>query len=184
MPISKTILSALILSLSAAAFAEEFTLSSNSMTPMGILPATHVLNGFGCSGQNQSPALAWKNIPAGTKSIALTMYDPDAPTGSGWWHWVVINIPATTQALVQGSGNPQTKLLPTGSRQVRTDFGEPGYGGACPPVGDKPHRYIFTVYALKAEHLDLPDNATAALAGFMINANTIGKASLTVHYGR
>lgn len=112
------------------------------------------------------------------------MYDPDAPTGSGWWHWVVVNIPGTTQALAQGAGKPQTKLLPTGARQVRTDFGEPGYGGACPPAGDKPHRYIFTVHALKAESLDLPDNATAALAGFMINANTIGKASLTVHYGR
>lgn len=184
MPISKTILPALILSLSAAAFAEEFTLSSNSLPPQGTLPAAHVLNGFGCTGQNLSPALAWKNIPAGTRSIAVTMYDPDAPTGSGWWHWVVVNIPGTTQALAQGAGKPQTKLLPTGARQVRTDFGEPGYGGACPPAGDKPHRYIFTVHALKAESLDLPDNATAALAGFMINANTIGKASLTVHYGR
>lgn len=184
MSASKSLISALILALSAAALAGEFSLSSTSLTPGGVLPAAHVFNGFGCSGQNLSPAISWKDLPAGTKSVALTLYDPDAPTGSGWWHWVVVNIPVTTQSLVQDAGNPQANRLPVGARQIRTDFGEPGYGGACPPAGDKPHRYIFSVYALKTERLDLPDNATAALAGFMIHANTIGKASLTVRYGR
>ena len=184
MSISKSLVSAFILSLSAAAFAGEFKLSSSSLTPEGMLPNAHVLHGFGCSGQNLSPALAWHDLPEGTRSLALTMYDPDAPTGSGWWHWVLVNIPVTAQGLVQGAGDPQAKLLPAGVRQVRTDFGEPGYGGACPPAGDRPHRYIFTVHALKTDRLDLPDNATAALAGFMINANAIGKTSLIVRYGR
>ena len=111
------------------------------------------------------------------------MYDPDAPTGSGWWHWVVYNIPATATGLPVGAGNAGSKL-PAGAVQSHTDFGTPGYGGPCPPAGDKAHRYIFTVYALKAERIDAPDEASAAMVGFMIHANTLAKSSLTAHYGR
>ena len=144
----------------------------------------HVFNGFGCEGENVSPAVVWQGAPKGTKSYALTVYDPDAPTGSGWWHWVVIDIPAESHGLPQGAGNATTKTLPVGARQMRTDFGTSGWGGPCPPKGDKPHRYIFTVHALKVDKLEVPEDATAALVGYMINANRIDKASITGYYGR
>ncbi len=112
------------------------------------------------------------------------MYDPDAPTGSGWWHWSVIDIPATVTELKPNAGAVGGAMLPPGAKQVRTDFGSAAWGGACPPEGDKPHRYVFTVYALKSDKLDIPADSTAAMAGFMINANQIGKATFTARYGR
>src|SRR6476620_10493079 len=108
----------------------------------------------GGSGGNVSPALSWSHAPPGTQSFALLMHDPDAPTGSGWWHWVVYNLPASTTSLAAGAGDPTKKLLPPGVVQGRTDFGAPGYGGPCPPQGDKPHRYIFTVFALKTDKVE------------------------------
>jgi Raf kinase inhibitor-like YbhB/YbcL family protein len=169
----------------APAFAADtFTLRSPQIAPGATIAQQQVFNGFGCSGENRSPALSWSGAPAGTKSFALTVYDPDAPTGSGWWHWVVVNIPATVNELPAAAGEQSSKSLPNGAMHVRTDFGTKGYGGPCPPAGDKPHRYIFTLYALKTEKLDLPPDATAALAGFMINANQIGKATLTGKFGR
>lgn len=164
--------------------AASFTLSSPTIKPGGMLTEAQVFQGFGCTGKNVSPALRWSGAPAGTKSFALTVYDPDAPTGSGWWHWVVINLPAATTELPEGAGAAGGPGLPAGAMQGRTDFGAPGFGGACPPKGDKPHRYIFTVHALKIEKLDVPPDATAALIGFMINANRLGKASFTAKYGR
>jgi hypothetical protein len=166
----------------AAAFA--FTLESAEVKPNATIAQAQVFKGFGCDGGNVSPALAWKNPPAGTKSFAVTVYDPDAPTGSGWWHWVVFNLPASTTSLPAGAGDPRSGKMPAGAVQSRTDFGKPGYGGPCPPQGDKPHRYIFTVYALKADKLDVDENASAALVGFMIHANQIGKATFTGKYGR
>jgi Raf kinase inhibitor-like YbhB/YbcL family protein len=161
-----------------------FKLESPSIKPGAMLTDAQVFNGFGCSGKNVSPALKWSGAPKGTKSYAVTVYDPDAPTGSGWWHWVVYNIPASATELPEGAGTADGKGLPQGSAQGRTDFGASGFGGACPPQGDKPHRYIFTVHALKAEKLEVPPDATAALVGFMINANRLGKASFTAKYGR
>lgn len=161
-----------------------FTLSSPTIKPGGSLSDAQVFNGFGCSGKNISPALSWSGAPAGTKSFALTVYDPDAPTGSGWWHWVVFNIPAAAMQLPEGAGTADGKGLPAGSVQGRTDFGAVGFGGACPPAGDKPHRYVFTVYALKTDKLDVPADGTAALVGFMIHANKIGEAKFTARYGR
>ncbi|HJV59737.1 MAG TPA: YbhB/YbcL family Raf kinase inhibitor-like protein [Albitalea sp.] len=161
-----------------------FTLSSPTIKPGAKLTDAQVFNGFGCTGKNVSPALKWSGAPQGTKSFALTVYDPDAPTGSGWWHWVVVNIPAGTTELPEGAGTADGKGLPAGSQQVRTDFGAPGFGGACPPKGDKPHRYIFTVYALKTDKLDLPADATAAMAGFNISGNKLASASFTAKYGR
>ena len=147
------------------------------------MPKSFEFNGFGCSGDNQSPALRWSGAPADARSFAVTCYDPDAPTGSGWWHWSVVNIPATVTELPRNAGAEGGANLPKGASHVRIDYGVAAWGGPCPPPGDKPHRYIFTVHALGTDKLELPPDATAALAGFMINANTLGKASFTALYG-
>ena len=168
----------------ALAAAAELRLASPELTPGGRFETRHVYNGFGCSGGNVSPALSWSGAPAGTKSFALTVYDPDAPTGSGWWHWVMFDIPPTTTALPAGAGDPAGAKVPKGAVQTATDFGKPGFGGPCPPQGDKPHRYVFTVYALKVDKLGADPAATAAMVGFMLNANAIDKTSFTVYYGR
>lgn len=167
-----------------AAKASAFKLTSPELKPGQMLPASYEFAGFGCAGENLSPALQWQGAPAGTQSFAVTMYDPDAPTGSGWWHWMVYNLPADTSSLPRGAGSVDAPILPAGAVQQRIDFGIHGYGGVCPPAGSPPHRYIFTVHALKTAKLDVPADATAALAGFMINANTLAKASFTVRYGR
>ncbi len=171
-------------STATVAFAGNFTLTSPSIPSGATLTEEQVFDGFGCTGKNQSPALQWTPGPKGTKSYAVTVYDPDAPTGSGWWHWVVYNIPATATELAYGAGDATGKLLPSGALQGRTDYGTHSFGGACPPKGDKPHRYIFTVYALNIETIDVPAEASAALIGFMIHANTLDKASFTATYGR
>ncbi|MGC3981381.1 MAG: YbhB/YbcL family Raf kinase inhibitor-like protein [Steroidobacteraceae bacterium] len=170
--------------LALPAFAADFKLSSTDIKANGTLSNAQVFNSFGCSGANISPQLSWSGAPAGTQSYAVTVYDPDAPTGSGWWHWVAINIPASATSIAQGAGTTEGKALPAGTQQVRTDFGAPGFGGACPPAGDKAHRYIFTVYALKVPKLDVPTDATAAYAGYNIQGNMLGKASFTAYYGR
>ena len=164
--------------------ADDFTLTSPTIKPGASLSEEQVFNGFGCSGKNQSPPLQWTAGPEGTKSYAITVYDPDAPTGSGWWHWIVYNIPANVRELPAGAGDATGKLLPEGVKQGRTDYGIHAFGGACPPKGDKPHRYIFTIYALKIKNIDVPYDSSAALIGFMINANSLGKASFTATYGR
>ena len=164
-----------------------FTVTSNNFKDGDYLPNTHILSadfGFGCDGSNQSPHLAWSGAPAGTKSFAVTCLDPDAPTGSGWWHWIMFNIPANVTALPTGAGDPAKGKVPAGAVQSRTDFGKPGYGGPCPPAGDRAHRYIFTIHALRVEKLDADENASAAMIGFMVNANQIAKASLQANYGR
>ena len=167
------------------ATAAAFDLSSADVKRNASFSNKHVFKGFGCEGENVSPALAWKGAPKGAKSFALMVHDPDAPTGgAGWWHWVVYNLPADANALDQGAGTADGAKLPKGATQPKTDFGAPGWGGPCPPVGHKAHRYVFTLHALKVDKLDLPPGATASLAGFMINANSIGKATLTGKYGR
>lgn len=165
-----------------SAYAQVFTLKS--MDIGGQLTEDQVFSGFGCTGKNISPSLSWINAPKNTKSFAFTLYDPDAPTGSGWWHWVVFNIPSDVKELKPDAGNLKKGLAPKGSIQSRTDFGAPGFGGACPPQGDKPHRYIFTVYALDVAKLDLDANAPAAMVGYFLNAHVIAKASLIAYYGR
>jgi len=174
-----------------------FTLSSPDLAS-GSFDNKFILNGFGCSGGNVSPALEWKNLPAGTKSLTLQVYDPDAPTGSGFWHWAVYNLPPTATGLAQGAGNAAAKL-PAPAYGGATDFFDTGatgangnYGGPCPPTGDKPHRYIFTLYALAVEDVQkaggIPKTGSAALYGFVLNkglgANLLGKASFTATYGR
>ena len=180
----RNLLAALILLAGAQAQAAGFTLTSPTIKPGSMLTEAQVFKGFGCEGKNTSPALKWSGAPSGTKSYAVTVYDPDAPTGSGWWHWVVYNIPASATELPEGAGGADGKGLPAGAVQGRTDFGSAGFGGACPPPGDKPHRYIFTVHALKTDKIEVPADATAALVGFMLNANRLGKASFEARYGR
>lgn len=182
---NKPLFATLLLSASFAAHAEQFSLSSPEIKPGATIKNEQVFNGFGCTGGNISPTLEWKNAPKGAKSFALLVHDPDAPTGgSGWWHWVVINIPADSSKLDSGAGTADGSKLPKGASQINTDFGSSGWGGPCPPVGHKVHHYNFTLHALKVEKLELPANATAALAGYMINANSIGKTTLTGMYGR
>lgn len=161
-----------------------FTLSSPDIKAKGTIPTSFEFNGFGCAGENKSPALKWSGPPKDTKSFAVTVYDPDAPSGSGWWHWMVINIPVEVRELASNAGAVGGANLPTGASHARIDFGVAGWGGVCPPPGDKPHRYIFTVHALKTDKLDVPPDATAALTGYMINGNSLGKASFTAKYAR
>lgn len=159
-----------------------FTLSSPTIQNGDTLPMAQVYDQGGYGGQNISPALRWENAPDGTKSFAVSVYDPDAPTGSGFWHWYLINIPADVTELAENAGNPNQPSVPATARQMKNDIAENGFVGAFPPKGDKPHRYIFTVYALAVECLDLPDNATTAFAGFNVKGNAIAEASLTATY--
>ena len=130
---------------------------------------------------NRNPQLAWTGAPEGTQSFVVTAYDPDAPTGSGWWHWTVFDIPAAVTELPAGA--TVGAGLPAGAVEGRTDFGAPGYGGACPPPG-APHHYVFTVFALGVADLPLDDGASGAMVGFMARANALASATLTATYGR
>jgi Raf kinase inhibitor-like YbhB/YbcL family protein len=174
-----------------------FTLSSPDLAS-GTFANKFILNGFGCTGQNISPELQWSNIPAGTQSLALQVFDPDAPSGSGFWHWAVYDIPPTTTGLAQGAGNSQA-TLPVGAFGGTTDLFDTGliggnghYGGPCPPVGDTPHRYIFTLYAVGATQLEVaagvPKTGAAGLYGFALNkgigTTLLGKATFTAFFGR
>lgn len=174
----------LVLALGMVTGAQAFEVQSPSLKPDLLLTQAHVFSGFGCEGGNQSPALTWTQPPEGTQSLAVTVHDPDAPTGSGWWHWVVYNLPAQTTQLPANAGRVDGKGLPAGTVQGRTDYGTTGFGGACPPAGDAPHRYRFTVHALKVPWLDLPADASPALVGYMLHMNRIGSTTLEARYGR
>ena len=171
-----------ILIVFACTQAQTFTLKSTDIG--GQATDENLFNGFGCSGDNTSPSLSWENLPEGTKSFAVTMYDPDAPTGSGWWHWVMFDIPAEVTSLKKNAGSIEAKLAPNGAIQGVTDFGTYGYGGPCPPEGHGPHQYIVTVYALKTDKLGVDKNASPAMVGFNLSANTIEKASIVFYYQR
>ena len=174
-----------------------FTLSSPDLSG-GTFANKFILNGFGCSGQNVSPQLVWSGIPAGTRSLQLQVHDPDAPTGAGFWHWAVYDIPPATSGLAQGAGN-SLAALPAGAYGGNTDFMDTGatgangnYGGPCPPAGDAPHHYNFTLYALSVDHVadagGIPKTGTASLFSFVINKGVgpalLGKATFTATYGR
>ena len=164
--------------------ATPFSMTSRDISGDRRLAPQQVFEGFGCHGGNQSPQLAWKSPPTGAKSFAITVYDPDAHTGSGWWHWTVANIPVKTMTLPADAGNPNGEKLPAGAVQGRNDFGYSGFGGACPPAGDKPHRYQMTVWALDVDTLPIDNNASGALVGFMLNSHVLAKAQLTATYSR
>ena len=169
--------------LSSSGFSQKtFSLTSNDLG--GQATKTEEFSGFGCSGKNQSPQLSWTNAPAGTKSFAVTMYDPDAPTGSGWWHWVVFDINANTNELVTNAGNLTANLAPKGAIQSLTNFGAAGFGGPCPPQGHGIHQYIITVHALKTDKLGLDATANPAVVGYYLWQNTLAKASIVTYYQR
>jgi Raf kinase inhibitor-like YbhB/YbcL family protein len=162
--------------------AQTFTLKSNELG--GQATDKQVFNGFGCTGQNLSPQLFWENVPSGTKSFAVTIYDEDAPTGSGWWHWLIFDIPGNVTELKSGAGNLKLQSAPRNSIQSITDFKTQGYGGPCPPLGHGLHKYTVTVYALKTEKLGLDASANPALVGFMLGQNIIEKSSVIFYYKR
>jgi Raf kinase inhibitor-like YbhB/YbcL family protein len=165
----------------------EFTVRSDSFKDGDYLTKDHILSadyGFGCEGGNKSPHLAWSGAPTGTKSFAVTCFDPDAPTGSGFWHWLVVNVPPEVNELALDAGNPKVRKLPKEALQTRTDFGAPGYGGPCPPPGDHPHRYLFTVFAVGADSLPVTADTSAATIGFELNFNTLAKAAIMGLYKR
>lgn len=154
-----------------------FTLTSNDLVDGGTLSDAQVY-----AKGNTSPHLKWSGAPEDTKSFAVTCYDPDAPTGSGFWHWTVANIPADISELASGAGAVGGANLPTGAIQGRTDFGDAGFGGAAPPAGHGPHRYIFTVFAVDVEKLDVTADNSGAVYGFNLHFHTLAKASITGIY--
>src|SRR6204780_296385 len=166
------------------AFAADFQLSSRDIGPDKPLAADFVFSGFGCTGGNQSPALSWNGAPAGTKSYAVALFDPDAMQGRGFWHWLMVNIPASTTSLKRDAGKNDGSKMPSGAAQIKNGFKATGYSGSCPPPGDEPHAYVMTVYALKVNSLDVHADATFGLVLAAIEANSLGKASLTYHFGR
>jgi Raf kinase inhibitor-like YbhB/YbcL family protein len=171
----------LVGALLGAGAAQAMTVTSPDIKAGGRIANEQVFNGWDCTGGNVSPALSWTGAPKDTKSFAVSMYDPDAPTGSGFWHWWVANIPASVTSLPKGAGGGTG--LPEGAVQPKNDFSLIGYGGPCPPKG-KPHHYIITVYALKVDKLDIDDKASGAVFGFYANANALAKATLTGLWGR
>ncbi|MDP2571760.1 YbhB/YbcL family Raf kinase inhibitor-like protein [Vibrio penaeicida] len=171
----------LALLLAAASFnSAAFTLSSSDIQEGSRMDKAFEFKGFGCEGDNLSPALSWQDAPRGTKSFAITAYDPDAPTGSGWWHWVATDIPAEVTSIKRGAST-QVKFA---GKERKNDYGSIGFGGACPPEGHGMHRYQFTVWALPTENLAAPDNASNAIVGYMLNSSSLGKATLTATYVR
>jgi Raf kinase inhibitor-like YbhB/YbcL family protein len=166
--------------LSTVVNGQTFTLKSHELGGQGTLK--QALDGHGCEGENTSPELYWENVPAGTKSFAVVMYDENAPTGSGWWHWLIFDIDKSITELKSNSGNTKKNIAPVNSIQSKTDFGFPGYGGPCPPPAHGFHRYVITVYALKKEKLGLDANANPALVGFYLEQNVIEKASMIFYY--
>jgi Raf kinase inhibitor-like YbhB/YbcL family protein len=174
----------LIAVISTSAAAAPFRVTSSDMREGDSLATSQQFNGFGCRGGNVSPQLTWEHAPTGTRSFAVTAYDPDAPSGSGWWHWTVVNIPPTVSSLATGAGDKNNAKLPAGAVQGRNDFGYAGFGGACPPPGDKPHRYHFTVWALNTATLPIDAQASGALVGFMLRSHAIASAQLTAMSGR
>lgn len=178
--------------------AQAFEMSSPDLKAQGMkFSVDQGLNGFGCHGRNISPAILWKDVPDGTQSLALMMHDGNAPTGSGFWHWVVTNIPASSTGLPAGAGTGQG-VLPSGAVVGSTDFlntgatGAGGYGGPCPPQGHGLHTYTFTLFALKVPDIfkaaGIPTTGTAALTGFVLNhglgSHVLGKTSFTATYER
>jgi Raf kinase inhibitor-like YbhB/YbcL family protein len=181
---SLTLVTLLSLSFSSITLADTFTLSSKDIAEGKFMTKAQEFNGFGCNGGDLSPQLSWSGVPEGTKSFAITAYDPDAPTGSGWWHWQIVNIPNTVSEIAAGAGSAKEGLAPEGSVQIANDFGYRGFGGACPPKGHGIHHYRFTVHALSVEKLELPEEASGALTGYMINANTIATSTIESLYKR
>jgi Raf kinase inhibitor-like YbhB/YbcL family protein len=162
-----------------------FVLSSPDARLAVRVPEEYTANLFGCTGGNLSPALQWSGAPAGTKSFVVTLFDPDVPeTGSGWWHWVVYDLPANTTNLPKGAGAERSSVLPAGAQQGRTDLGNDAYHGPCPDKGQPPHHYRFTIFALSVEKLDVPPESSGAMVTSTAKESVLGKAVFVARYGR
>ncbi len=166
-----------------SAAADPFALTSPVLAPGSRLSLDQVFNAGDCPGRNHSPALSWTGAPPVTQSFAVTLLEPDAP-GGGFWHWVAIDIPANVKGIRKGAGDTRGDAAPKGTLQLGNDWGFPGYGGPCPPPGDKPHHYVFAVHALDVAKLGLAPTTSPALAGKAIEAHTIARAELTGLFGR
>jgi Raf kinase inhibitor-like YbhB/YbcL family protein len=171
-------------SLALSALAADFKLMSTDIGPDKPLAQDFVFSGFGCTGGNQSPSLSWSGAPAGTKSFAVALFDPDAMQGRGFWHWLMVNIPASTTMLSRDAGKNDGSKLPSGAVQIKNGFRAVGYSGSCPPPADEPHGYVMTVYALRVAAVEVPADATSAAMLAVIEADSLGKATLTYHFGR
>jgi Raf kinase inhibitor-like YbhB/YbcL family protein len=160
-----------------------FAVTSEDVSDGVQMSDNQVYNSFGMSGENVSPQLSWSGFPAETKSFTVTCYDPDAPTGSGFWHWLVVDIPASVTSLAAGAGAGADGLLPAGAFHVRNDYGTKDFGGAAPPQGDEPHRYVFAVHAVDSEKLGVDSDVSPAVTGFNLRFHTIARGLLIPVYG-
>jgi Raf kinase inhibitor-like YbhB/YbcL family protein len=161
-----------------------FNVTSDDMADGQKLSEAQVYNGFGVSGGNSSPHLSWDGAPAETQSFVVTCFDPDAPTGSGFWHWVLYDIPGDVTELPAGAGSGSMEGLPKGATHVRNDYGSKDFGGAAPPEGHGDHRYVFAVHALGVDHLEINSDVSPAIVGFMTGFNTLARAVMVPVYGR
>lgn len=165
--------------------ASQFVLTGADKELVKSVPLVYTASAFGCTGGNTSPELHWSGAPAGTKSFVVTLFDPDErSTPSGWWHWIVYDLPATVDKLSKGAGAEHSSVLPPGTMQGRTDLGNDAYHGPCPDKGEPPHRYTFTVYALSVEKLDVLPDSSGAMVVSTAQEHVLGKAVFIAHYGR
>ena len=184
MPVAAALLAMAPRPVMAAAHAN-FTLSSPDPGLAAGVPDLYTAKAFGCSGGNSSPPLEWHGAPKGTKSFVVTLFDRDErSTPSGWWHWVVYDLPETVTSLPLAAGAAHSRSLPAGALQGRSDLGEDAYHGPCPAKGDPPHRYVFTVYALNVAKLPVPADSSGAMVTSVAQEHLLAKAVFVAHYGR
>jgi Raf kinase inhibitor-like YbhB/YbcL family protein len=166
-----------------AAGAETFQVNVAGLKANDVIPARSVYNHAGCSGENISPEISWSGVPASAKSLAIVVWDQDAPVSGGFYHWVILNVPVGTKNLPEGAGNVANRKAPSGSIQLFNDWGEPGYGGPCPP-GNSRHRYHFFVYALSAQQLPITARSRISEATAAIKKNSVASAEQVLVYGK